>query len=149
MTRRAGHPAERDLSGYLDAALPPDQVTGLEAHLENCPGCRDHLADLRSAKSALSVLREAEPPAAWLPALRGRLSGDEAHALRRSYRTQHVLRRRLGVVVVASGVLGVGLWIAPPPPPPVSFQQEVQQHMVQIDEPMADQTSYVVDASAP
>lgn len=149
MTPRAGHPAEQDLSAYLDGALGADQRGALEIHLEGCAPCRAGLAELRSAKSALSVLREAEPPETWLPELRQRLSGDEAPALRRAYRTRHALRRRLGAVATATGMLGLALWIAPPPPAPVSFQQEVQQHLVQIDGPMADQTSYVVDAGSP
>lgn len=149
MTPRAGHPAEQDLSTYLDGALAADQRGALETHLGGCGSCRAGLARLRSAKAALSVLGEAEPPETWLPELRVRLSGDEALALRRAYRTRYALRRRLGVVATVTGMLGLALWIAPPPPPPVSFQQEVRQHLVQIDVPMADQTSYVVDATSP
>ncbi|HEU5001179.1 MAG TPA: anti-sigma factor [Actinomycetota bacterium] len=149
MTPHAGHPEGQQLSAYLDGALGPGQLAAVEAHLAACASCRAGLAELRSAKTALSVLGAPEPPAAWLPELRQRLTGERAAALRRSYRTQHALRRRLGVVATATGMLGIALWIAPAPAPPVSFQQEVRQHLVQIDAPMADQISYVVDAGSP
>ena len=40
-------------------------------------------------------------------------------------------------------------WLAPPPPAPVSFQDEVRQHLVQMSNPLGDQTSYVVEARYP
>ena len=65
--------------------------------------------------------------------------------------TSERLRLRLagGIAAVAAGLVGAGLWLAPPPPAPVSFQDEVRQHLVQMSNPLSDQTSYVVEARYP
>ena len=51
--------------------------------------------------------------------------------------------------MAGGGLVGVGLWLVPPPPAQVSFQDEVRQHLVQMSNPLSDQTSYVIEARYP
>ncbi|HLI55495.1 MAG TPA: zf-HC2 domain-containing protein [Actinomycetota bacterium] len=136
------HP-EKALSSYLDGALPARRAAAIERHLAACEPCRAELEALRSAKSAVGGLG-APPEPGWLPEIARRLSTSPPPRL--SYRTQHALRRRAGVAAATAAVLGIGILLVPPAPAPVSFQQEVRQHLVLINEPAADQSSFVVIA---
>jgi hypothetical protein len=57
------------LSAYVDNALPPDECERVEAHLEQCAGCREAVAHLQSLRRVVSLLREQEPP----PMLKARI----------------------------------------------------------------------------
>lgn len=146
--RRRPHAAGPALSAYLDGALPSQRAARLERHLAGCPACTADLAQLRATKLSVSGLAAAEPVQDWLPAIEGRFRV-AAPAPRRSHRTRYALRRRTVLVSTLAAALGIGIWLAPPPPAPVTFQDQVRQHLVQIDEPMTDQTSYVVEARYP
>lgn len=146
--RRRSHAAGPVLSAYLDGALPARQVGRLEQHLAGCAACTGELIQLRAIKLCLAGLPAAEPDQAWLPDVEGHFRV-AAPSPRLSHRTQHALRRRMAFVSALAVALGVGIWLAPPPPAPVTFQDQVRQHLVQIDEPMTDQTSYVVEARYP
>lgn len=71
----------RLLNGYMDAELDPAGVLGVEEHLQGCPRCRAHHANLRAVQTA--VRRHTEFQAA--PAsLRARLEARFGHVRARS-----------------------------------------------------------------
>lgn len=41
------------LTEYLEGALPADEVTAVDAHLDECPACRDYLAQMRATIALL------------------------------------------------------------------------------------------------
>lgn len=151
--RKGPHPGAHlsgeELSAYLDGALPPRRTTAASRHLAGCSRCAAGLTALRTTKIAVAALPAGEPDPAWLPAVTARLRRGGTLRPRLSHRSQHALRRRAGLAAAAMAALAAGIWFAPPPAPPISFRQEVRQHLVLIDQPTADQTSYVVEARTP
>jgi anti-sigma factor RsiW len=59
--RRSQHPADDDLSAYLDGELGDDQARAVSAHLDGCAACRGALDGLRTAKSTLARLPRVQP----------------------------------------------------------------------------------------
>jgi hypothetical protein len=56
----SGHPSEDELSAYLNADIADlDDLQRLQAHLETCASCREHLAELRAV---VWLLRGVENP---------------------------------------------------------------------------------------
>jgi anti-sigma factor RsiW len=143
------HHSGRRLSAYLDGALTTRQAAAVARHLAACPACASELATLRAAKAALGSLPGADPGPGWLPAVTARMAAGQAPPIRLSYRTRHATRRRAAIALASTASLALAVLLAPPPPAPVSFRQEVGQHLVLIDEPAADQSSYVVEAPQP
>ena len=47
-----------DVTAYLEGALPPETVARVEAHLADCPHCREYLAQMRETISAARALGE-------------------------------------------------------------------------------------------
>lgn len=94
-------------------------------------------------------LDAAEPEAGWLPEVTRRLVSGQLPPPQLSHRSRHATRRRVGLATGAAAAMGLGLLLVPPSPAPVSFQQEVRQHLVLINEPTADQSSFVVEAPHP
>jgi anti-sigma factor RsiW len=143
------HPPARDLSSYLDGALPGARARATARHLEGCAHCARELAALRRVKLAVGDTHEPQPRPAWLAQVRERVASGSRPASRPPIRIR--LRRRVaaaGALLAAAG-LGLGLWLAPPPATPESFQDEVREHLVQMDNPLGDQTSYVLEAQNP
>jgi len=64
------HEAIDVLADYLDAALTPDVLAQLEAHLRVCAPCRAYLATYRRAAELAAKANRVEMP----PAVRQRLS---------------------------------------------------------------------------
>jgi anti-sigma factor RsiW len=143
------HPGGRELSSYLDGDLGDRRHGRVARHVDACPTCARELAALRKIGAALASQEEVEPRPGWLPRVQERVAAGARPAS--TARVRHRLRLRLagGIAAVAAGLVSVGLWLAPPPPAPVSFQDEVRQHLVQMSNPLSDQTSYVVEASYP
>jgi hypothetical protein len=66
-----GHGAWSDAVGaYVLGALPPAECAGFEAHMGECPACRDDVADLQVAADALPA---SVPPVLPPPELKGRI----------------------------------------------------------------------------
>jgi anti-sigma factor RsiW len=145
MTEPDLHPSGEELSSYLDGALRPGRALEVEVHLSRCGRCRQELSALRAAKAAVADLPPPEPRPGWLAQVHE--AGTARFGPARHRRV--LLRRGAAVAGVAAVGLGVGLWIAPPPEAPVTFQDEVRQHLVQIDQPLSDQTSYVFEVRYP
>lgn len=49
------HPTDSSLRAYLDQQLPDLERSRIESHLQNCPNCRDRLAELTSLASQVSL----------------------------------------------------------------------------------------------
>jgi len=47
-----------DVTDYLEGALPDDVVAAIEAHLADCPHCREYLAQLRASIAGTRALDE-------------------------------------------------------------------------------------------
>ncbi len=142
------HP-EKALSSYLDGALAARRAAAVERHLAACARCSRELDTLRRAKHAVGGLGETEPQTGWLPEVTRRLARGDLPPPRLSYRSRHAGRRRAGIAAAAAAIAGTGLLLVPPAPAPVSFRQEVRQHLALINEPTADQSSFVVEAPNP
>jgi len=41
------------VTDYLDGALPAEEATRLERHLESCPGCTEYLEQMRTLAGSL------------------------------------------------------------------------------------------------
>src|SRR6266480_3431213 len=143
------HPRGWELSSYLDGALPVRRTEAVARHVEACPTCARGLAALRRVSSALACQQEVEPPPGWLPRVQEQVATGARPTSTARIRLHLRLRLAGGIAAVAVGLVGVGLWLAPPPLAPVSFQDEVRQHLVQMSNPLSDQTSYVVEARYP
>lgn len=59
----------QDLSAYLDGELPPRERAALEAHLRDCPRCRQELASLRAVSRLVASLPAVEPSEEFTRAL--------------------------------------------------------------------------------
>ncbi|MEA2591880.1 MAG: putative zinc-finger [Actinomycetota bacterium] len=144
MTER--HPRGRELSAYLDGTLSERRARTVGRHLESCPACSEEIAALRVVKAVVAAQQPLEPPPAWLALVEEQVG----RGVRPSSAWRLRVRRRVRVAAAGAGVatlgLGIAIWLTPPAPPPVSFQDEVRQHLVQMDNPLGDQTSYVVEA---
>ena len=73
------HFSSETLSAYLDGESRPVERRKLEAHLETCRTCHDHLAALRGVVGAVerSATRASPPP--WLAArIRSQIAAEEA-----------------------------------------------------------------------
>jgi len=53
------------LCAYLEGVVPAEESRIIEEHLNSCPQCPNHLADLKKAGELVKDLVEVEPPA-WL-----------------------------------------------------------------------------------
>ena len=61
------HFSARDLlSSYLDGEVPAGTRAQVADHLEQCPECRDELADLRHLKALLQAVPAVEPPRSFV-----------------------------------------------------------------------------------
>jgi anti-sigma factor RsiW len=118
-------------------------------HVEACPTCARELAALRKVRAALASQEEVEPRPGWLSRVQPQVAAGARPASTARIRLRLRLRLAGGVAALAAGLVSAGLWLAPPPPAPVSFQDEVRQHLVQMSNPLSDQTSYVVEARYP
>jgi len=143
------HPRGRELSSYLDGGLSDRRTKAVARHVEACPTCARKLAALRKVSSALAGQEEVEPRPGWLPRVKEQVAAGTRPASTARIRLRLRLRLAGGIATAAAGLAGVGVWLAPPPPAPVSFQDEVRQHLVQMSNPLSDQTSYVVEARYP
>ena len=66
-----GHDIE-DLSGYLDQALPMEELARVEAHLQGCAQCRAELDELRAAAKLVRDLPQKPLPTGFLQRLENR-----------------------------------------------------------------------------
>ena len=143
------HPGGRELSSYLDGGLGVRRTEAVARHVEACPTCARELAALRRVSAALASQQEVEPRPGWLPRVQEQVAAGARPASTSRIRLRLRLRLAGGIAGVALGLVGVGLWRAPSPPARGSFQDEVRQHLVQMSNPLSDQTSYVVEARYP
>jgi len=143
------HPDGRELSSYLDGALRVRRTEAIARHVEACPACARELAALRRVSAALASQQEVEPRPGWLPRVREQVAAGARPGSTARIRLRLRLRLAGGIAAVAVGLVGVGLWLVPPPAAPVTFQDEVRQHLVQMSNPLSDQTSYVVEVRYP
>ena len=143
------HPRGRELSSYLDGTLRVRRTEAIARHVEACPACARELAALRRVSAALASQQEVEPRPGWLPRVREQVAAGARPGSTARIRLRLRLRLAGGIAAVAVGLVGVGLWLVPPPAAPVTFQDEVRQHLVQMSNPLSDQTSYVVETRYP
>jgi len=143
------HPRGRELSSYLEWGLSDRRTEAVARHVKACPTCARELAALRRVSSVLANQEQVEPRPGWLSRVQEQVAAGARPASTARIRLRLRLRLAGGIAAVAVVLVGVGLWLAPPPPAPVSFQDEVRQHLVQMSNPLSDQTSYVVEARYP
>jgi anti-sigma factor RsiW len=143
------HPAGRELGSYLDGALSVRRAEAVGHHLAACRACSKELTALRGVKAALARHEPAEPDPGWLARVDEQVASGARPLSTSRIRVRRRLRLAAGGALFATGALGAAVWLAPPAPAPVSFQDEVRQHLVQMNNPLGDQTSYVVEARYP
>jgi len=69
---------QESLSLYCDDGLEPDARANCYQHLEVCPVCRAHLAELRSIRQSLAMLPRPSVPADLVPAINHALVAEAA-----------------------------------------------------------------------
>lgn len=57
------------VTDYVEGALAPSEVAAIEAHLDECPGCRAYLAQMRATIAAVGAVRVETLPDAAVDAL--------------------------------------------------------------------------------
>ncbi len=60
---------QESLSLYVDDGLMPDARQSCYQHLEVCPVCRAHVAEVRTLRSSLAMLSRPVPPADLVPSI--------------------------------------------------------------------------------
>ena len=60
---------QKSLSLYIDDGLPPDRRAVCNQHMEVCPVCRAHVAELRSIRHGLAMLHRPSPPVDLVPSI--------------------------------------------------------------------------------
>jgi len=78
---------QESLSLYCDDGLAPDARASCYQHLEVCPVCRAHLAELRSIRQSLAMLPKPSVPADLVPAINHALIAEAAAREVRSHVT--------------------------------------------------------------
>jgi hypothetical protein len=78
---------QESLSLYSDDGLAPDARASCYQHLEVCPVCRAHLAELRSIRQSLAMLPRPSVPAGLVPAINHALIAEAAARDLRSHVT--------------------------------------------------------------
>ena len=113
------------MNDAVDDDLAPDLTDQLEVHLDSCPGCHQHMNDLRSLVTAAAALpSELEPSRDLWPDIEGRLMGMPS-----SQRTV----RRVVLAVAALVVAGFALSLLRTPSTGPQLQSSMQSGIVQAD----------------
>jgi len=129
-SRRNQSPRELEwLSAYADGELPPQEADGLRARLEQDPGLRRALAEIRQTSRLLRSLPALKPPRAFT------LSAERAAFARRYPRLQlaTALAGLAFFLVVGADVFARAGMAAP------SLQAAVEQVAAPLSEPAMDQ----------
>ena len=104
------------LSEYLDGELDGAERQALDAHLEQCAGCRDTLAELKRVTLRATALSDREPGADLWPGIAARIGlPNTAAAPRRSpapRRWSFTLPQLAAAGLVVAAVGAGGLWLA-------------------------------------
>ncbi|MCX5867310.1 MAG: zf-HC2 domain-containing protein [Proteobacteria bacterium] len=104
--------AEKNLSAYLDRELELKDAKALEAHLSDCPRCREKLAELEKIEKAISAFPERDPsPFLWTRVKAGVESGAEpakplARPVLARFRLAPVPVRWAGIALFLAVILG-------------------------------------------
>jgi hypothetical protein len=68
---------QTELSAYVDGELPPSIRAEVEAHIEGCPHCQEHLAELRRLAEGVAALPKPQPAPQFLAAVRRKIAHGE------------------------------------------------------------------------
>src|SRR5215469_1735201 len=105
------------LSAWRDGALPPVDTQRIEAHIADCPACRNVLAAYDTIAGKLAAIRVSEPVGGYGQSPRSGLAAHRPHYGRHPIRIAGGLRALAAVLVVAlRGVGFFGLLHAMPRP---------------------------------
>ena len=96
------------LSAWRDGALAPAETRRIEAHIPDCPACRDRLAEYDMIAGKLAAIRIPEPVGGHGHSPRTSLAAHRAYYGRHSLRFAGDLRTLAAVLVVA--LLGAGFF---------------------------------------
>ena len=109
------HPSEL-LSAFLDGEVTEDEQDRVAQHLVSCPACRDEIADLDSARTAVRSLRLLGLPPELVP-----LEGDEAEV-------RHLGRRPpVWIAAAAAAILALFIGVATILAPPTTLEVGLDQ----------------------
>jgi anti-sigma factor RsiW len=106
------------ISELADGALAPAERARVEAHLDQCAGCRELLADLQALRTDARRLPRLEPPAALWPRLTSRLRAEGVSDRRPRFQRSSIAW--LGVAAALVAAIGAALLMigrAPSPGP--------------------------------
>lgn len=115
---------EAVLWDYAAGELDRGDAKVLEAHLEDCPECRERLASVHVARQALDLAREASPIVSWQP-LDEKIGALVEKRLASKARRPMLWRFGGGVLVAACAAALIAFLtstpdVAPPPPEPLA-----------------------------
>lgn len=84
-----------NLSVYLDDTLTTDERVAVDAHLAQCPLCRQKAADYQALRQQLRILERPQLPVDLLVSMRARRAGNQnrspARTAQRFYRARSSL----------------------------------------------------------
>ena len=109
---------------FLDGELGARETQMLQRHLETCPGCRGHLAEMKSLLAGLSRLPQLVPTTAERTRLLARIRKELVSPSPRAVPSTFAPRARIAAVAIAAvTALGIGVtWVLVGSRPPLSPQ---------------------------
>lgn len=109
-----GHLGER-LSAYLDGGLDGEALSAAEAHLADCPACRDELAGLRRVTGLARALDDRPPHRDLWPGIAERIGGVHeslvplAPRRRFSFSVSQLAAAGVALCLLSAGVAGTAV----------------------------------------
>jgi hypothetical protein len=107
---------ERELTPYLDGLLKAADERAVEAHLAECPSCRQAVNDMRAARDALHELAAVRAPASLAPRVKAIARAHLERTWSGPFVRQEAWGATLAGAVVLVGVSVMGWYVGRPRP---------------------------------
>lgn len=97
------------ISAYLDHELPEEECIRLEAHLDQCPGCRNFLQQLQAIEAQFPTVDEVAVPEDFTDTVMATIRAQQSRrkARRKRLRTMVPLAAGLAFIILLGGTQGL------------------------------------------
>lgn len=135
---------------FVDGELSPEEMAGVQAHLDGCPGCRAYVDDALAIRAAFPDAEDTEVPAGFAE---GVMSAIRAQAPAKKRKLSHLLAPLAACCAIVLLIRGVGFGGGKYEPAADTAAPAAESYMeTPMEEPAAQaeddsQTSFAVTAS--